>query len=128
MRLFFWGIDGFVELHEAWQRELSQAMRKILRGEVWVPRAVMLAFIKTTKALLNAPLLSGHSLTAREGQVLWLLMRHLSNKEISSALGISERTAKFHVSNVLSKLQIDDRRGLSPDKLALKGEGFAAED
>jgi DNA-binding NarL/FixJ family response regulator len=47
-------------------------------------------------------------------------MRRLTNKDISSLLAISERTVKFHVSNILSKLQINDRRGLSPDKLALK--------
>jgi DNA-binding CsgD family transcriptional regulator len=43
-------------------------------------------------------------------------MRRLTNKEISSALSISERTVKFHVSNILGKLQLQDRRGLSPDK------------
>jgi len=37
-----------------------------------------------------------------------------------SALDISERTVKFHGSNVLDKLQLDDRRGLSPDKFAVK--------
>jgi DNA-binding NarL/FixJ family response regulator len=45
-----------------------------------------------------------------------LLLRRLTNKEISSALGISERTAKFHVSNILSKLQLDDRRSLFPEQ------------
>jgi DNA-binding NarL/FixJ family response regulator len=47
-------------------------------------------------------------------------MRRLTNKDIFSLLAISERTVKFHVSNILSKLQVEDRRGLSPDKLALK--------
>jgi DNA-binding NarL/FixJ family response regulator len=112
LRLFYWGIDGFVELHRTWQAELPQAIKSILRGEVWVPPVVLLAFVKQAKGLLDAQLLPGHSLTAREGQVLQLLMRRLTNKEISSALGISERTVKFHVSNILSKLQLEDRRGL----------------
>jgi DNA-binding NarL/FixJ family response regulator len=34
-------------------------------------------------------------------------------------LGISERTVKFHVSNILSKLQLEDRRGLLSDKVSL---------
>ncbi len=119
-RLFYWGIDGFVELHKAWQTELPHAIHSILKGDFWVPSDVMLAFIKNAKALLDAQLLPGHSLTAREGQVLQLLMRRLTNKDISCALNISERTVKFHVSNVLSKLQLDDRRGLSSEKLALK--------
>jgi DNA-binding NarL/FixJ family response regulator len=48
------------------------------------------------------------------------LMRRLANKEISRALAISERTVKFHVSNILSKLQLEDRRGLRPNTLTLR--------
>jgi DNA-binding NarL/FixJ family response regulator len=47
-------------------------------------------------------------------------MRRLTNKEISLALGISERTVKFHVSNVLGKLQLENRQGLSPERLGLR--------
>ena len=119
-RLFYWGIDGFVELHKTWQTELPLAIRAVMEGKPWVPPEILLAFAKQAKALLDAQLLPGHSLTAREGQILQLLMRSLTNKEISKALGISERTVKFHVSNVLGKLQLNDRRGLSPDKFTMK--------
>jgi DNA-binding NarL/FixJ family response regulator len=44
--------------------------------------------------------------------VLQLLFRRLTNKEIAYQLNISERTAKFHVSNVLRKLGIENRRNL----------------
>jgi DNA-binding NarL/FixJ family response regulator len=71
---------------------------------------VLLAFVKQMKALLDRQLLAGQSLTAREGQVLQLLFRRLTNKEIAHQLNISERTAKFHVSNVLSKLGLENRR------------------
>jgi len=120
IRLFYWGIDGFVELHKSWRAELPQAIHCIIKGQLWVAPEVLLAFVKNAKALLDAQLLPGHSLTGREAQVLQLLMRRLTNKEIASALDISERTAKFHVSNILGKLQLDDRAGLSPDRLALK--------
>jgi NarL family two-component system response regulator LiaR len=120
IRLFYWGIDGFVELHKSWRTELPQAIQSIIKGQPWVAPEVLLAFVKNAKALLDAQLLPGHSLTAREAQVLQLLMRRLTNKEIAVALNIAERTAKFHVSNILSKLQLEDRAGLSPDKLALK--------
>jgi two-component system, NarL family, response regulator LiaR len=118
-RLFYWGIDGFVDLHETWQTELPLAIRAVLRGQPWVPPEILVAFVKQAKMLLDAQLLPGHSLTAREGQVLQLLMRRLTNKEVSNALGISERTVKFHVSNILGKLQLEDRRGLLSDKVAL---------
>jgi DNA-binding NarL/FixJ family response regulator len=118
--LFYWGIEGFLELDKTWQSKLPDAIRAILKGGFWVPYEMTVTFIQSAKALLDAQLLSGHCLTAREGQVLQLIMRKLTNKEISGALGISERTVKFHVSNILGKLQLEDRRGLSPDKFVLK--------
>ena len=48
-------------------------------------------------------------LTLREEEVLRLVAEGLRNKEIASRLGISERTATFHVGNVLSKLGADGR-------------------
>ena len=43
------------------------------------------------------------NLTRSEHQALAGLLRFYSNKEIATAMGISERTAKFHVSNILRK-------------------------
>jgi two-component system, NarL family, response regulator LiaR len=112
MLLFHWGIDGFVTLHEKWKRELPKATIALLRGGLWVPSKVLLAFVKQMKTLLDKQLLAGHSLTAREGQVLQLLFRHLTNKEIAWQLNITERTAKYHVSNLLRKLGLENRRNL----------------
>lgn len=120
LRLFYWGIDGFVEFHKTWQAEIPHAIISILKGQFWVPPEVLLEFAKNARTLLDTQLVSGNFLTRRESQVLQLLMRRLTNKQISCALRISERTVKFHVSNVLGKLQLDDRRGLSPDTLAVK--------
>ena len=48
-------------------------------------------------------------LTAREHQVLELMAHGLQNKEIAGRLGIRERTVKFHVSAILSKLNVGNR-------------------
>jgi len=112
MLLFHWGIDGFVTLHKRWKTELPKAALALLRGRLWVPSEVLLAFVKQMKTVLDRQLLAGQTLTAREGQVLQLLFRHLTNKEIAHQLNISERTARFHVSNVLSKLGLENRRSL----------------
>lgn len=49
------------------------------------------------------------ALTARELQVLRMLADGFGNKEIGAELGISEHTAKFHVSQILSKLGVQSR-------------------
>ncbi|MCB0107127.1 MAG: response regulator transcription factor [Caldilineaceae bacterium] len=48
-------------------------------------------------------------LTEREVEVLQLLTHHLTNQEIAEQLSISPKTARNHVSNILSKLQVADR-------------------
>ena len=117
MLLFYWGIDGFVTLHKKWKTELRKAALAILRGGLWVPSQVLLAFVKQMKTLLDTQLSAGQSLTARESQVLQLLFRHLTNKEIAYQLNICNRTAQFHVSNILRKLGIETRSNLLASSL-----------
>lgn len=52
-------------------------------------------------------------LTGREMEVVRLIARGCSNREIADKLAISEKTAKTHVSNVLGKLHLDDRTQLA---------------
>lgn len=123
--LFCSGIDGLVDLGDAWSTELRRAIDSILQGQLWASRDVLETVATHERTLLETHLLQGHSLTAREGQVLHLLIRGLSNKDISGLIDISERTVKFHVSNILSKLRLEDRRLLLPAKLRLEQKAFA---
>lgn len=50
--------------------------------------------------------------TAREADVFWLVAERLHNREIADRLHLSERTVESHVSALISKLEVDGRRGL----------------
>jgi DNA-binding CsgD family transcriptional regulator len=56
---------------------------------------------------------TGSEVTAREAEVLALLGRHLTNAQIAEALFISVRTVESHVSSLLRKLDVPDRRSLA---------------
>jgi non-specific serine/threonine protein kinase len=53
------------------------------------------------------------NLTRREQEVLALLQRGLSNRQIASALTISERTAETHVCRILDKLGVHSRAAVA---------------
>jgi DNA-binding CsgD family transcriptional regulator len=63
-------------------------------------------------------------LSPREKEVAALLERRLCNKEIGSALGICERTVRFHLGNIFKKLGVSDRYSLI-DLLRTSGVGGA---
>jgi len=80
--------------------ELFRVIKSVHAGEQYIPVHI-------------ARSLAGHSpgseLTQRELEVLQLLSKGLSNKEIGGTLGFTENTAKFHIKNIISKLQVSDR-------------------
>lgn len=49
------------------------------------------------------------NLTARELEILEMLARGLTNKQIGTALGISDNTARNHVNSIIEKLEVSDR-------------------
>src|SRR5262245_22531678 len=80
--------------------ELANAIRKVHSGQRFIPAPV-------SKSLAERP---PHSeLSARELEVLELIVKGRSNREIGEALGISEATVKWHVNIILSRLNVSDR-------------------
>ncbi len=86
--------------------ELAQSIRSVYRGEPSLhPEIARKLMDQLSKGEGGAE----DRLTARETEVLLLIARGYSNKEIAAALQVSEKTIKTHVSNILQKLHLSDR-------------------
>ena len=72
-------------------------------------REVLSEYVRRTNLLLMRLFSRDPRFTARERQIIDFLRQGWSNKQIANALDISERTAKFHVSNVLRKCNMGTR-------------------
>jgi two-component system, NarL family, response regulator len=93
------GARGYL-LKDMFREELLSAIRAVHSGTRWIPPAI---------AERLAERLPGPDLSSRELEVLTLIVRGMSNKEIGAALRITEGTVKGHVNNVLGKLGVTDR-------------------
>ncbi|WNG18149.1 response regulator [Cystobacter fuscus] len=98
-------------LKDASADELVQAVRKAAGGEATLSPRVASQVIRSlrqpTRERETPPLHS--QLSERERQVLLLVADGLTNTDIAQRLGIGEKTVKSHVSNILGKLQVEDR-------------------
>jgi len=79
--------------------ELLNAIRAVAAGQTYLPAAVAAVAAQSPRP----------DLSAREMQVLELIVQGLANKQIAYALDIAEHTVKNHVKNILSKLGAQDR-------------------
>jgi two-component system nitrate/nitrite response regulator NarL len=99
--------DGFVLVPELDRGVLARTLGEVLRGEVPVPQAMgKLAVSALQERIRPEPEVR---LTQREQQVMVLLARGLSNREIARRLGVSEHGAKRHVGRILAKLDSPNR-------------------
>lgn len=82
------------------KEELILAILSVARGKRYLPPAV-------SALLAERP--HGATLTDRELDVLRLLAKGCSNRALAEVLGISENTARIHVTHILQKLGVEDR-------------------
>ncbi|HHY10500.1 MAG TPA: response regulator transcription factor [Firmicutes bacterium] len=108
------GASGYL-LKDAEPSQVVQAIKKVFSGETVFPSHLMERVMEhyyqleieygrmKTAAALN------ELLTVRETEVLRCIVEGMSNKEIANCLHISEKTVKNHVTNLLRKLDVEDR-------------------
>ena len=99
------GARGYV-LKDVDTSGLVRAIRDVSRGESAFDARSAAAMVR---GLHTPDTAESQQLTAREREVLRLLARGLSNRDIGEKLYISETTAKFHVGNILRKLGVSRR-------------------
>jgi len=99
------GAQGYV-VKEVDTSELVRAIRAVSRGESAFDSRSAAAMVRGINAESAG---ENRHLTEREHDVLRLLARGLSNRAIGGQLYISETTAKFHVCNIMRKLQVSRR-------------------
>lgn len=97
------GAKGYM-LKTSSAAEILNAIQKVARGELAIETEVD----KKIKAHDMQPELH-EDLTARERDILRLLAKGYDNQTIADELFISLKTVKTHVSNILAKLEVDDR-------------------
>jgi DNA-binding NarL/FixJ family response regulator len=103
------GASGFV-LKDDPPEQLLAAVRTVAAGEALlspgITKRVIKQFVRTPR---TEPPKGLDELTAREGEILRLIARGLSNAEIGAELYIGDTTVKTHVTHILQKLGLRDR-------------------
>jgi DNA-binding NarL/FixJ family response regulator len=107
------GAKGLLRYEEA-RRRLAEAVSVVAAGGFWVPRPLLSRFVDSVLAIDRGRrwLTGAAGMSGRERQVLDALLENLANKEIAARLHLSERTVKFHVSNLLSRFGVSSRSEL----------------
>lgn len=108
-RMIYLGVHGIVGTARFWT-DFPLAVRALNEGRLWMSRETLESYVKAN--LSTASMVKAEDFTAREQQILQLLLSGCANKDIANALRISNRTVKFHVSNILRKSNVDSRKAL----------------
>jgi DNA-binding NarL/FixJ family response regulator len=93
------GAQGYL-LKDTSLKEMVTAIRTVHAGKRYIPQDI---------AARLADRMMRTDLTPREVEILKLLSKGPTNKEIGHALGISENTVKNHVNSIIEKLEVSDR-------------------
>ncbi|MGN6697505.1 MAG: response regulator [Thermomicrobiales bacterium] len=101
------GAIGFL-LKDVSPQDLAAAIFAAHRGEATLSPGIATRLMQEL-ATGGQPAADEHALTERERAVLALIAQGRSNRQISDDLAISEKTVKTHVSNILTKLHLEDR-------------------
>jgi two-component system response regulator FimZ (fimbrial Z protein) len=110
-QLLLLGIHGFIA-YERLEKDLVSGVRKLWNNHLMVPPRVLEQFAQYAPSMKRRTNDPPFKFSARQRVALDLLQQGLSNKEIATAMQVSTRTVKFHLSNIFSKIGVHDRHSL----------------
>jgi two-component system NarL family response regulator len=93
------GADGYL-LKSTPDEEVIQALRAVLAGKRYIPERVA---VKLAERMMRT------QVTPRELEVLELIVKGLTNRQIARVLSVSIHTVRNHVDSILRKLDVSDR-------------------
>jgi DNA-binding NarL/FixJ family response regulator len=98
---------------------VRDAVEIVTQGSIWAPRRLLSKLIDRLldNPEANAVTMPSEKLTSRERQVMDLIMKARSNREIALQLGIEERTVRAHLARLMRKAGVDNRIKLSMSPL-----------
>ncbi|MEX1247438.1 MAG: response regulator transcription factor [Anaerolineales bacterium] len=102
------GASGYILKHAA-EDELISAIGVILHGDLYVDPSMVRKLVVEEKPKATSVPTAGVSLTAREAEVLQLIVQGYTNRQIGEELNISIRTAESHRANLSDKLGLRSR-------------------
>lgn len=113
------GAHGYC-LKDTDAERLCGAIRSVASGDIWLDAGIADKFLQglkmayppkvsTTDAPQDAGKKSASQLSARESEVLTLLVQGFSNQEIANRLVIGRETVKTHIRHIMEKLAVSDR-------------------
>jgi DNA-binding NarL/FixJ family response regulator len=103
------GVQGYV-LKGISARELIRIIRDVRAGKGYVPPELAANLITgITSPNTYAPASPFDELTEREREILDLVASGSSNKEIANVLGLTEKTVKYYMTNIMQKLHVRNR-------------------
>lgn len=112
------GARAFLDL-SASPETVRDAVEIVTQGSIWAPRRLLSKLIDRLldNPEANAVTMPSEKLTSRERQVMDLIMKARSNREIALQLGIEERTVRAHLARLMRKAGVDNRIKLSMSPL-----------
>ena len=109
------GVRGYLS-KDSNSSQLKRAVHAVRDGQLWVERRILCnaieAHVRKCKSISSKRHSSIYDLSKTELKILKMVLRGQSNKQIASAIFLSEKTVKFHLYKIFKKLAVKNRSEL----------------